>query len=172
MVNIYLVGFMGAGKTSAGQQLAGKLGARFLDLDEELGDEFGCSIPEIFEQRGETVFRAAETDMLKKLCVKDGLVVATGGGAFSSPGNRKMIEDSGGISVFLDVPWTVLQQRLESDNADRPVYRNAEQALRLFEERLPAYRRAMVSITCTGDETPEQIAEAVVNAVREVPCGI
>ncbi len=171
MVNIFLVGFMGAGKTSVGQQLAKHMGARFLDLDHELSKAFSCSIPEVFESFGEAAFRAAETDLLRKLSATTGLVVATGGGAFSTDGNRKIIEEGGGVSVFLDVPWDHLQRRLECDNADRPVYHDAEQARRLFEERLPHYRRATVSVTLSGDESPENLVETIANAVRGVPCG-
>jgi len=171
MVNIFLVGFMGAGKTSVGRQLARHMNARFLDLDHELSGKFGCSIAEGFENSGETSFRAAETDLLRELSADSGLVVATGGGAFSTDGNRRIIEERGGVSVFLDVPWDVLQQRLERDNADRPVYRDAEQARRLFEERRQHYLRATVSVALSGDESPEHIVETIADAVRGVPCG-
>ena len=171
MVNIYLVGFMGAGKTSVGQRLARHLGARFLDLDHELSEDFDCSISEVFENSGEAVFRAAEADMLRKLSAKEGLVVATGGGAFSTDGNRRIIEESGGISVFLELPWDVLQRRLECDNKDRPVYQSAGQARNLLEERLPHYRRATLSFALNGDETPDEIVETVADAVQGMPCG-
>ena len=172
MVNIYLVGFMGAGKTSAGQQLAQQLDAHFLDLDERLSVVFGCSIPEVFQHHGEAAFRAAEAEALKDLCGAEGLVVATGGGAFSSESNRRLIDESGGISVFLDLPWEVLENRLTNDSGDRPVYENAEQGRRLFEKRLPGYRCAAVSVALSGDETPEVVAEIVADAVRGAPCGI
>jgi len=172
MVNIYLVGFMGAGKTSVGQQLAQQLDARFVDLDERLSVVFGCSIPEIFQHHGEAAFRAAEAEVLKDLCGADELVVATGGGAFSSESNRRLIDESGGISVFLDLPWEVLENRLTNDNGGRPVYENAKQGRKLFEERLPGYRCAAVSVALSGDETPEAVAEIIANAVRGTPCGI
>ncbi len=172
MVNIYLVGFMGAGKTSVGRHLARLLDARFLDLDERLISVFGCSISEVFRHHGETSFRDAESRALKELCGEEGLVVATGGGAFSSQSNRQLMAESGGISVFLDVPWEVLEDRLASDSDDRPVYESAEQARKLFEERLPDYRRAAVSIALSGGETPDAVAEIVADAVRGAPCGI
>ena len=144
MVNIYLVGFMGAGKTSLGRQLARHLDARFLDLDHELSRSFGCSIPEVFERSGEAAFRAAETDLLRKLSAKSGLVVATGGGAFSTDGNRRIIEESGGVSVFLDVPWDRAATTPRTRQRRSTRVPDAEQARRLFEERLPHYRRATV----------------------------
>ena len=171
MVNIFLVGFMGAGKTSVGRLLAGRLGARFLDLDHELVEVFGCSIADVFRTRGEAVFRAAEAEMLERLCGVQGLVVATGGGAFQSRSNRRVIEASGGISVFLDVPWEALRGRLERDNSGRPVYRDADQARALFEARLPSYRRATVTIPLTGEEAPEVVAATVSDVVRGAPCG-
>ena len=171
MVNIFLVGFMGAGKSVVGKLLAKNMAAHYFDLDEQISEDFGCSIPEVFEDSGEAVFRAAETDLLKRLCAKKNLVVATGGGAFSDDGNRRMIEESGGVSVFLDVPWPVLQRRLERDNCERPVYHNAEQARSLYAERLPFYRLATVSVALTGGETPQEAAESIANAVRGAPCG-
>ena len=77
-----------------------------------------------------------------------------------------------GSSVFLDLPWDVLAKRLATDSDDRPVYENAEQARRLFEERLPGYRRAAVPVALSGDETPAAVAEIVALAVRGAPCGI
>jgi shikimate kinase len=172
MVNIYLVGFMGAGKTSLGQRLAKQLGARFLDLDERLSERFGCPLSEVFEHHGEAVFRAAEAEELARVSGEDGLVVATGGGAFSSRANREVIEGSGGISVFLDLPWEELERRLAADNAGRPAYRDPEQARRLYDERLPHYRRATLTIPLRGSEPQEEIVETIVGAVRGVPCGI
>jgi len=172
MVNIYLVGFMGAGKTSVGRHLARYLDARFLDLDDRLSSAFGCSISEVFRHHGEAAFRDAESRALEELCGVEGLVVATGGGAYSNESNRQLIAESGGIPVFLDLPWDVLARRLAADSDDRPVYESVEQARRLFEERLPDYRRAAVSVALSGDETPEAVAEIVADAVRGAPCGI
>jgi len=172
MVNIYLVGFMGAGKTSLGRRLARHLGARFLDLDDRLCERFGCPLSEVFQHRGEAVFRAAETEELARVSGEDGLVVATGGGAFSSRANREVIEGSGGISVFLDLPWQELERRLAADNAGRPAYRDPAHARRLYDRRLPHYRRATLTIPLSGSEPQDDIVEIIVDAVRGVPCGI
>lgn len=170
MVNIYLVGFMGAGKTSVGEALAGRLGARFLDLDDLLRQRFGCPIAEVFDTHGEGVFRAAETEELLRVARQEGLVVATGGGAFSSEANRKSISDSGGISVFLDPPWEIVQRRLEEDNAGRPMYAGSGQARSLYDERMPHYRRATVTVSLAGHETPAEVADTIADAVREATC--
>jgi shikimate kinase len=172
VVNIYLVGFMGAGKTSLGERLAKHLGARFLDLDERLCERFDCPLSEVFQHHGEAAFRAAETEELVRVSGQDGLVVATGGGAFTCQANRSVIEESGGISVFLDLPWQVLERRLAADNAGRPAYRGPEQARRLYDERLPHYRRATLTIPLEGFEPQDEIVEIIANAVRGAPCGI
>ena len=170
MVNIYLVGFMGAGKTSVGEHLAQRLEARFLDLDETLQERFGCPISEVFRHRGESAFRAAETEEIENLSGQENLVVATGGGAFAGETNRKTITESGGISVFLDVPWEILQQRLEEDNGGRPLYDSPRQARNLYDERMPHYRCATLTITLAGDESPTEIAGSIAASVREALC--
>ncbi len=83
---------------------------RFIDLDREIGGRLGAPIPEIFARRGEAAFRAAESDELERCAELDDVVVATGGGAFCSEANREMIHRSGGVSVFLDLPWEVLRR--------------------------------------------------------------
>jgi shikimate kinase len=170
MVNIYLVGFMGAGKTSVGKHLARRLEARFLDLDEMLQERFGCSIPEVFRQRGESAFRTAETEEIERLSGRGDLVVATGGGAFASEINRRNISESGGISVFLDVPWEVLERRLEEDGVGRPLYDSPRQARDLYDARMPHYRCATLTIALTGYEMPAEVAGSIAASVREALC--
>jgi len=170
MRSIFLVGFMGAGKSSVGTAVADRLGIRFIDLDDEISVRLGATIPEIFARRGEAVFRAAEHDELARFADIDDVVVATGGGAFCSESNRDMIHRSGGVSVFLDVPWKELQARLVSDHRDRPMYDDTSQAQRLFEERLQHYRRAMVRVSLDGIEAPVEIAGRVIESLRETPC--
>jgi shikimate kinase len=171
--NIYLVGFMGAGKSSVGAALAARRGHRFIDLDERLRERFEASIPEIFAVHGEGVFRAAETDELGRCADKQGVVVATGGGTFCIGANREIISGSKGVSVYLDLPWEELDRRLAVDNSGRPKYDDAEQARSLFGERQPEYRHADVVIALKGSENPDEVAAQVVEALREeVPCAI
>lgn len=170
MRSVFLVGFMGVGKSSVGAVVADRLGLRLVDLDEEIVGREGASVPEIFAVRGEAAFRSAERAELTRWVEADGVVVATGGGAFCRQANRDLIHRSGGISVFLDLPWEEISKRLQRDHSDRPVYESANQAQRLFEERLPHYRRAMVHVVCDGNATPAEVAEQVLEALREVPC--
>ena len=172
MRSIFLVGYMGAGKSSVGAAVADRLGLRFIDLDGEISRRLGAPIPEIFARRGEATFRAAESDELARCAELDDVVVATGGGAFCSDANREVIHRLGGVSVFLDLPWAALRQRLTHDHSDRPMYDDTNQARQLFEERLPHYRCALVQVSLAGDEDPDEVAERVVETLREAPCAI
>jgi len=172
MCSIFLIGFMGAGKTSVGEVLAERLGYRFIDLDQRLCESFGTTIPEVFESHGEEAFREAEREELVRCADGQKLVVATGGGAFCREANREIIRASGGRSVFLDLPWEALGSRLDADHAGRPKYGDAGQAQRLFESRLPDYRRAMVIVEMVGSESAEAAADLVMAALEEAPCVI
>ena len=139
MNRIFLVGFMGAGKSSVGEALAQLLSSRFLDLDERLCRRFGASIPEVFARHGEAAFRAAEAEELAAAAaVEHDVVVATGGGAFCSAANRRLIEAAGATSVYLDLPWETLRRRLGADHGGRPLYDSETAARRLWEARQPA----------------------------------
>ena len=168
MRSIFLVGFMGAGKTSVGAAVARKLELGFIDLDAEISKALGATVPEIFAERGEKAFRAAESEALARTARLEDVVVATGGGAFCTQANRDTIHRSGGISVFLDVPWEELEKRLAHDHGHRPMYGDAEAARRLFEARLPQYNLA--TIVVDGNEDPARVAEKVAEALREAQC--
>lgn len=170
MRRIFLVGFMGAGKSLVGAAVADRLGLRFVDLDEEISRRLGATIPEIFTRRGEAVFRTAEHDELARCADLDDVVVATGGGAFCSESNRDVIHRSGGVSVFLDVPWEELRTRLVRDHFDRPMYDDTGQAQQLFDERLQHYRQANLKVSLDGIEDPVEVAGRVIEALREAPC--
>jgi len=170
MRSIFLIGFMGAGKTSVGEVLAERLGCRFIDLDQRLCERFGATIPEVFERHGEEVFREAEREELVRCADGRKLVVAAGGGAFCSEANREIIRVSGGLSVFLDLPWEALGARLAGDHAGRPKYGDAGQAHRLFKNRLPDYRRAAMIVGLAGTESAEVAADLVMAALEEAPC--
>ena len=170
MRNIYLVGFMGAGKSSVGRALAERLALPFLDLDERLAVEFGMPIPEVFERFGEERFREAERRALSWSTGLEATVVATGGGAFCSAANREIIHGAGGRSVFLDVPWEVIRRRLVGDQYGRPKFVDVESARRLYSDRRPHYLQAGWTVALSGSDTPRQAADRIVTVMAGAPC--
>jgi shikimate kinase len=139
--NIYLVGLMGAGKTTIGRQLARRLGRRFFDSDHEIVARTGVPIPTIFEIEGEEGFRRRESLAIAELTSETDIVLATGGGVVLSPENRKRLHDSGWV-VYLNVPPAMLFERTRLDR-NRPLLR-VENPLGKLEElhalRDPLYR--------------------------------
>lgn len=139
--NIYLVGLMGAGKTTIGRQLARRLGRRFFDSDHEIVARTGVPIPTIFEIEGEEGFRRRESLAIAELTSGTDIVLATGGGVVLSPENRKRLHDTGWV-VYLNVPPAMLFERTRLDR-NRPLLR-VENPLGKLEElhalRDPLYR--------------------------------
>jgi shikimate kinase len=165
MSNLYLVGFMGAGKSAVGRALAERLGRPFLDLDELIEQRVGMPIGELVACRGEPAFRQAEREALEGVGRLGGAVVAAGGGAFAQPGNREVMHADGGRSVFLDVPWPVLAERLRTDHGGRPLWSDESEARRLYAARRPHYLGATWTLALDGSETPSEVAERVASLV-------
>ena len=172
MFGIFLIGFMGAGKSSVGQALARHLDRPFIDLDERLVERFGMSIPRVFCDHGETAFRSAERAELAAAAADRAAVVATGGGTFCSRENREIIRAAGGLSVFLDLPWDVLDHRLSNGGDQRPLYVDAVQARELFEDRMVHYRKASTTLTLDGDESLAEVVRRVADVVSGALCAI
>ncbi len=167
MGTAWLVGFMGAGKTSVGRELARILGWSFVDLDGRLSEQFGVTIREFFVRWGEAAFREQEAAMLCRVVEAERAVVATGGGTFCIPANRELIHSAGGMTVFLDVPWEVILSRLPGKNFDRPVFGDHARARALFDQRQPLYRHARMTVTVTGDESSAQVAQRIAVLLAE-----
>lgn len=148
---IYLVGFMGSGKTSVGSALAERLVCPMVDLDLAVESMTGETIRETFERRGEPWFREREAMLLRGTAALSRAVVAVGGGTFVFPDNAVFIK-SHGISIFLDVPFEVIAARLEDKAANRPLFRSFEEARSLYEARLPSYKMADWTISVSGSD--------------------
>ena len=156
-MRVFLVGFMGAGKTATGRALARRAGALFLDLDARVEASFRMSVPRIFDERGEAAFRAEETRQLAACARFPSFVAATGGGTLMVAGNRDLIRRAG-LSVFLDVPWGEIVRRLPGKRDERPLFQSPEQALQLYGERLPHYRAADLTVRPEAGEDAEALA--------------
>ena len=145
--SVVLVGMMGAGKSSIGRRLAGRLEIPFVDADTEIEKAAGMSIPEIFSAHGEPYFRAGETRVIARLLDGGPQVLATGGGAFMNPETRTTIRAKG-ISVWLRASVEVLARRIKRRN-DRPLLKGAdpiETLRRLVDERYPTYAEADITV--------------------------
>lgn len=137
---IYLVGFMGAGKTTVGRALARRLDWRFEDIDERIERADGRDVATIFRQSGEPFFRALERQALVDLLPDRGVVVATGGGTPVDPSNRAIMTRDGAVA-WLDAPFPVIAARLPADGR-RPLAANRREMERLYNDRLGAYAHA------------------------------
>lgn len=139
--NIFLVGPMGAGKTSVGRQLAKVIDCDFLDTDKEIEDRTGVTIPTIFEIEGEEGFRKREQQVISELSQRDRLVLATGGGAILAKENREHLQEHGMV-IYLSASIDQLYKRTRRDRnrpllqTDNPRQRIAE----LLKQRDPLYR--------------------------------
>ena len=170
MSNLYLVGFMGAGKTATGRVVARRMGRAFVDLDDVVEEQLGLSVWEIFETLGEDRFREAESAELGKTTLGSDLVVATGGGVFSDPNNRCLIEEAEAVSVFLDPPWEAICSRLDENDRARPKWIDDRQARALFVKRRPDYLLADIHLELTGAESPVDVADMIRSALAEIQC--
>jgi shikimate kinase len=158
--NIFLVGLMGAGKTSVGKLLAKRLGKAFYDCDQELERATGVKIPVIFEIEGEAGFRAREARMLAELASRRDIVLATGGGAVLYADNRKLLAGNG-VVVYLRAVVADLWQRTRHDR-NRPLLKTAEPRAKLeqlFAERDPLYRSVADIIVDTGSQSLGSLAQ-------------
>jgi len=156
--NIYLVGLMGAGKTTVGRQLARRLGRRFVDVDHEIVERTGVSIPTIFEIEGEEGFRRREAQAIAELTSETDVVLATGGGVVLNPDNRSRLHDTGWV-VYLNVPPALLYERTRHDR-NRPLLRVPDPKAKL--EELHAVR----------DPLYREIAHLVVDGSHLVASGV
>ncbi len=160
--NVFLVGLMGAGKTSVGKLLAKRLGKTFCDCDQEIESATGVRIPVVFEIEGEAGFRARETRMLAELTARSDIVLATGGGAVLSPENRALLSGNG-IVVYLRAAAADLWQRTRHDK-NRPLLKTAEPLARLEQlhaERDPLYSSLADIIVDSGNQSVTSLVQRV-----------
>jgi shikimate kinase len=167
-INIYLIGMMGAGKTTIGNLLAREFDYRFIDTDAVIVQAAGKSVNDIFAQDGEAAFRKLESDVLAQVCAYTRLTIATGGGIVLQRENWSYLHH--GLVVWLDVSVELLCKRLAEDMT-RPLLLDPhpEDKLRsLLRERLPLYQQADLHINILEPETPEQITMRIIASIPSV----
>lgn len=163
---IYMVGFMGSGKTTVGRALARHLGWRYADLDEDIESKAQRSVPEIFDESGEDYFRQLETEMLERRIhdISRGIpwVVSLGGGCFAQERNFDLIQNHG-VSIWLDAPLEMIKSRV-AGHAHRPLARDPEKFEQLYYSRRACYEKADYCIRVTGEGS-----SGALKAILELP---
>ena len=155
-MNIILIGFMGAGKTTVGRKLANRLGYFFLDTDQQIEKQQGCTIEEIFRYAGEATFRDLETKLLGNLQDVHNTILSTGGGMFLRSENQVFLKGIG-KTVYLQVDRETLEQRLQCD-LNRPLLQKPnwqENVNQMLQQREPAYLTA--DLTIEAQEGPPNV---------------
>ena len=154
-MRVFLIGYMGSGKSKVGAQLAGLLDAKHVDTDAAIADAEGCSVSDIFAQQGEERFRKLEKDMLNQLVQRTNIVVSTGGGLPCSDDNMQRMNDAG-ITVYLEASSGLLFHRLLTSRAGRPLLENLSD-VELMErinshlaQRAPVYAQAKLTVAAAS----------------------
>lgn len=164
---LVLVGMMGAGKTTVGRRLAGRLDRAFLDSDEEIEKASNMSVEDMFLTRGEAEFRAGESRVIARILKEKDIVLATGGGAFINTETRALIK-SMAVSVWIKAEFELLFARV-SRRSNRPLLKteNPRATLQaLIDKRYPVYAEADVTVI-SRDVPQDVVAAAIVDAVND-----
>lgn len=164
--NIYLIGFMGTGKSTVGRLLADRLGMEFCDTDAMVEKRAGKTIAEIFEDLDEDAFRGMETEILKEITGKGNLVVSTGGGIVVTKGNMEIMRSAGKLITLMASPEQIFE-RIKDDrgrpllNVDSPL----DEIKRLIYDRAPFYINTDYIVETT-ELSPEDAAEEIIRFVE------
>jgi len=164
---LVLTGFMGSGKTTTARALAELLGWEFVDLDEQIERDEHAPIRQLFRERGETGFRSIEHDALRRCIAQTSgaTVLALGGGAYAQAENVELLRAGGARTVFLETPIEEMLTRCGIDDVPdpenpRPLAADTAAFRKLYEQRLPSYRAAELTVLTTG-KTAEAIARVI-----------
>lgn len=161
--HIYLIGFMGVGKSATAEALARKIGAPLYDMDSLIEKRENMSVSEIFEKYGEAGFRERESAVLKDLADMEPGVVSCGGGVVKNSANIKLLKDAGKVVYLTASPETILSRVVGRDN--RPLLRDhmsVEGIEELLVPRLPFYEKAMDIGVSTDKFSPEEVANRII----------
>jgi len=167
-VNFFLVGLMGAGKTTIGRQLAKSLKLSFVDSDHEIESRTGANIPWIFDIEGEKGFRKRERDVIDELTRQQGIVLATGGGAVLDKRNRACLSERG-VVVYLHTSIDKLLKRTAKDR-NRPLLQTEDPHARLealLAERDPLYREIADLVVETDNRNIQATVRAIISGIKK-----
>ncbi len=170
--NIFLVGLMGAGKTTVGRALAKKLNKRFIDSDHEIEARTGASIPLIFEIEGEASFRQREANVIRELTAQNDIILATGGGAILKPENRELLKTRGTV-IYLRASVNSILQRTSHDK-NRPLLQVADPRQRLEQlarEREPYYLEVADFVIETGRPNVQSLVQTILSQLELTSSG-
>lgn len=167
MKNIYLIGFMGAGKSTIAKTLQYKTGAKRIEMDQLIEEQQGMAITEIFDKFGETHFRDLETELLRSFCEENDLVVSCGGGSVLREENAVLMKESGRIVLLTASPETIYERVKNSTN--RPILNgnmNVEYIRGLMEKRRARYEAVADVTVATDGKSVETICEEILEQMK------
>lgn len=167
--NIFLIGLMGAGKSTIGKRLAESIGKQFIDSDHEIERRTGVSIPTIFDIEGESGFRNRESAVIDELTQQRGVVLATGGGVILRPENRSHLA-ARGLVIYLSASVKQLYKRTRMDR-NRPLLQTdnpREQLQRLHDERDPLYREISDLVVETDNRSVQQAIPDLIRKIEQL----
>jgi shikimate kinase len=159
---IVITGFMGCGKSRVAGAVARRLDVAMVDLDDRITQRTGRSPAQLIVEEGEAAFRVVETDTLREVLRNgEAQVIALGGGAWIQETNRRLVDEYGCTSVWLDAPFELCWSRIEASDEDRPLGRTREQAFSLYEQRRPVYQLAEVHIPVREENFEDLVSRLV-----------
>ncbi|MCA0982767.1 shikimate kinase [Halobacillus yeomjeoni] len=159
---IYLIGFMGCGKSTVGKLLSERMNIVYMDMDETIEENEKKSIPEIFKIHGENYFRELETNLL--LNIDSNMVVSTGGGVILSEKNRQILSE--GTVIYLKASWETINERLSLDTT-RPLWKgDYSEKKERFEGRLSMYESIADHIIQVDHHTPSEVADDIIACLK------
>ena len=167
--NIALIGFMGTGKSTLAEYLKMTYGMDIVEMDQEIVDQEGMSIPDIFSSYGEAYFRNLETELLVRLQSRENTVISCGGGVAMREENVRELKKNGRIVLLTASPQTILERVKE--NEDRPILngnKNVEYIAELMEKRREKYEAAADVMIWVDEKTVQQISDEMIRKLKEL----
>lgn len=168
MKNIYLIGFMGAGKSTIARELVNRTDAKRIEMDQMIVEQQGMEISDIFEKYGEEYFRDLETELLRSFLGQENMVVSCGGGSVLRDENAKLMKENGAIILLKATPETIYER--VKNSTDRPILNgnmNVEFIRELMEKRRERYETVADITVCVDGKDRQEISREILAALGE-----